>query len=221
MDALARSWKLFILILAAAGTYAFFQPFYTYKGLDFDVSAYRILVGFASIEEVGAERLGIPVDAVNTEGAREKLRELNEWVQTQQVVSYNGWSSTTKPIKSFVPWYFLTAAALIAISIYAFVERKLRTGAAWAVVLAAMPALWGFARAWRAVTSSDVALGPGALLLGATGVLSLAVGIAALVREDPGGFFKNSPTDDDEIVEEIEDTRGRRERRDARDRGPV
>jgi hypothetical protein len=217
VDALARSWKLFVLIVASVGAYAFFQPFYVYEGVDLDVSAYRVLVGY-SIEEVGAERLGIPPDQVNTEGAREKLRELNEWVQTQQVISYNGWSSTTKSMKSFVPWYFLSAAVLLAIAFYAFVERKLRTGAAWVVVLASMPALWGFARAWKAITASPgVGLGLGALLLGATGVVSLAVGIAALVREDPGGFFKNAPTDDDEIVEELEDPHGRRTRRDPRD----
>ncbi len=207
-----------MLLVGAMGAWAFFQPFYDYDGLDFEVSAYRMVVGFSSIEQIGADRLGVPTDSVNTDSARERLREVNEWVKGEEVVSNNDGQRTRQNMHSFVPWYFLTVAALLAVAFYSFVERKLRNGAAWATVIASLAALWGFSRAWRFVGATDgVQLGLGAWILGATGVLAVVVAIASMIREDPGGFFKNSPTDDDEIVEELEDPHGRRTVRDPRD----
>jgi len=216
VDAVARSWKLWVLVAAALGTYGFFQPFFTIDSVDLEVSAYRIVAGYQSLDEIGPERFGVRPDQRNTEYERETLRKVNDWVRSDHVAQFD-WNTTVTQ-KSFVPYYFLSAALLLAIAFYAFVERKLRTSAAWVVLIASMPALWGFSRAWRgAMAYPEVHLGSGAVFLGATGVLAIAVGIAALVREDPGGFFKNAPTDDDEIVEELEDVHGRRTMRDPRD----
>jgi hypothetical protein len=204
-----------VLLAAALGTYAFFQPFYSLAHEDRQISAYRNLVGY-EIDEIKPEELGVAADQLDSKVAKEQLRKLNAWVQSDHVARphYAGDS----PDRSYVPYYFSSVALLICVVFYAFVERKLRSSAAVAVVIASLPALWGFSRAWRGAAIIDrVDLGPGAWMLGGTGVLALAIGIAALVREDPGGFFRNAPTDDDELVEEIEDPRGRRTVRDPRD----
>ncbi len=218
MDALARSWKVLVLLAGVIGAIGFFQPFYEYPDIDFEVSAYKLAVGFKSVDEVGTQRLGLEPEQATSKLAQVRLREFEAAIRNEEltVVSRGGAESTSEH-RSFVPYYFLGAALLLAIAFYSLVEKKLSTTTAWVVLLASLPTLWGFARAWKMASSAHIDLGTGALLLGGMGIATLGVGFGALVREDPGGFFRNSPTHDDTITEVLQDHRGKRTVRDARD----
>lgn len=183
---MSRYWKLLVFVAALAGLHGFFEPFFVYGSGDQEIraSAFRIRVGFDSIEQIDPSAAGL-----DPELAKARLREINEAIQYdlyERRSPFSGAVMAETSRRSFVPYYFLAVAGVFLVAFIVLVNGQMGWLTALSALVCGLLAIWGYLRELR---MNRELLASGSTWLLVSGVLAVVAAIGCLWRPDPGGWL--------------------------------